>query len=880
MPSPCELYEPVVHALRVALSDGGASPAAEVLSLHMLLALIAERSVFVRGGRMAEMLDRAQHASTAKDDLWRDYRNHVLALHGEVVSVPSAEMRCGWAVLVSVFSSFDALYDPCFAGFSYATEKRFVSAAGFQSALCELAKACASDCFVKQDQWPSAIGEVYAGLVLGAARGKSGSWYTPKLIAAKMAKECIDSYRRKNPGTLSILSISCVDPSFGTGSLLLSAMEYCARLAPSINMSTLVARCAYGADCDRGAVDVGRFCLSVRALPTPEHLAKASQTYLSDLCQDLCLIQRHLVAADTLLSTRMNHPGTASLKDKLAVQKFRSAGLPVLCWDDVWPEQFVTSHGTRKPGFACFLSNPPYLKKTALTASYRKVMSDASGTVDFTNVSISEVLSNRFACWGQRGQPNVFTMFVEASIHLLRTHGAGIIISPGSLLVHDSIKYFRQRFFGPLPQQGPKNKDAEQRLLQVTYVGDLRENAKAFRGCECYPTILGFLCDDSSFLPSSTSSSTSPTSFSSSSSSSALAGVGASTITVETLRIMQKTRKRKAAVSKKRDTTYAKEKDQLIVVGGRRQLAPRVLKAYPFWRSSYSLAPLLACKRQSLVACRSNADFLPLNRLLEVRDRPRKSAMLSRMYQLNSFHNGNLESGAGSTSGAANVPQPVAALSTSDCSENSAYICKYCDMRSDSFDYATAEHDGHKATCCRFMSARPRTVSVVISSSVGRHVSLWGLKAIKVNHYVEVPVQGSATKTKTQRVPLEHRMCSRPFFQIDEEDWIKALSNADRDLLSKKKLIFATMCSAPRCFYTSSLTLPYCLPTARFDEKLYLQLCGDSGIHKNGMDEVESRELFMMYISSCLNSDIITSWILEVHGSDSMNNNCESTRTP
>ena len=819
-PSPCELVEPVVRALRAAL------PArAEAISLHMLLAIIAERRVFGgHGGRMAEFIARARAEPI---HLWRDFRHHILALrHSRSDGAASSEAHCGWLIIASVFSSFDALFDSGLSGYSYETEDVCVSPTDFQSALCALGEAVSSEQF-NQNRWPCAIGEIYAGLILGKkARGASGSYYTPKLIAAKMAKECIDAYCKNNPN-VSTLTLSCVDPSMGCGSLLIRAIEYLHQLDPSVKKSTLVAKCAYGADVDGGAVDVGRFCLSICAIPPLCH--NASEDFVSELCQDLRQITKHLIVADTLLSTRKFFSEQSSEKDLLAVEKCRSIGLPVVIWDEVWPEQFTTdtssstsasasaststttgnnnstnSTNSTNSGFACFISNPPYLKKASLSASYKASLSTISGAMDFTHLNVYEMLSSRFACWRQSRQPNVFTMFVESSIHLLRTCGAGVIISPGALLVHDSIKYFRRRFFGPLSCQDSNLNGTQERLLQVAYVGDLRGNAHLFEGCECYPTILGFLCD-----PSHSASALSDN----------------QTIIVETLRKRtarkRRARKRKAQKREARGTDInngAGKEGQLDIIISR-CLGAGVLKTYPFWRTSYSLAPLLSIKRPPLALCRSDAEFLPLNSLLDVRDRLRKDAALSRIYQLHAYQN---------------------------ATRNQNKSC-------------------HKS----------RTVHVVVSSSVGRHASLWGRKTVKLNNYVEVQVPGSAIRTKTQRVPGEHIMCSRPFFKIDEKTWVNTLSDADRDLLSSKKLIFATMCSSPRCFYASALTLPYCLPTARFNESLYQQVCGNGRFGKSRKKESESRELFMMYIASCLNSDIINSWIMEVHGSDSMNNNCK-----
>ena len=836
MPSPVELFEPFFLAIREALgSDNGY---AGLLSLHMCLALVAERSTTLNGGSIAAILQRASAGDDEPDNLWVEFGNHIcalrdgacpLAFHTSTSSSIPTTRSAASSVLFSIFSSFAFLFNSSFCGFSYATA--VVSGTGFQAALRELDQAMAAECFVCFDKWPWAIGEVYATYVLGAARSASGSWYTSKAIATKMATECIDSYRRNDPSA-AVSQISCIDPSSGTGSLLIASMDYLNSLSTdeSIQKSTIIARCAYGVDLDRGAIDVCRFCLMLRALPSPGQLEIISKERLAGLLSDLAQIRLHLLWADTLLSTRKSFEESSTSRDAIFVQKFRSAGHPILCWDDVWPEQLTASteswsdgetgacgsncssitslgHSTSVPGFACFLTNPPFLRKKALLENYRHLITVPVEIQNGRGVStvLNEMLSSRFGCWETTCQANAFTMFAESSITFLRTNGSGIIISPGSLLVHASMKSFRASFFGPISEDLNDEK-SWRRLLRVSYIGDLRRNAHLFQGAECYPVLLGFTCDP---LPSNKNNN----------------------VIAERLQgpNTRKVRKSKALNAKKNTLSTAV---RLEVVGGTRIIDPNILKSYPFWQISYSLAPLLSHNLRPLAACRPDREFLPLNALLRVKDRPRKDAYLSKIFQLCSFKNGNkLIVAPSSVAQATNI-------GTNNINKTGNQI----------------------------------TVEVVISSSVGRHVNLYGRKLIKVNSYVEVPIQDSQSKTKT-RSTGEHAMYSHPYFQIDEDNWHNKLTDADRALLSRKKIIFATMCAAPRCFYTCALSLPYCLPTAQFCEQLYHQHCS-SELPLSEEDEEESRELFMIFVCSCINSEPINAWIMDVHGADSMNSDC------
>ena len=107
----------------------------------------------------------------------------------------------------------------------------------------------------------------------------------------------------------------------------------------------------------------------------------------------------------------------------------------------------------------------------------------------------------------------------------------------------------------------------------------------------------------------------------------------------------------------------------------------------------------------------------------DIHDRPRKDTYINRLYQLRSFHNGNLDVNNHSDKECARRLLTVAAMSATSA-----------DARA-------------------MDNLKSKTVSVVVSSSVGRHVSLWGRKQIKVNRYVQLPT--SLTRTKTDRVAGE-----------------------------------------------------------------------------------------------------------------------------
>ena len=210
-----------------------------------------------------------------------------------------------------------------------------------------------------------------------------------------------------------------------------------------------MSKCAYGADLDRNAVEVGRFCLSLPVCQLPECLPVSLNQRWRAPCQIY-------INSRGIWSTRHTYPrGIFCLqpirKDAVAVKTLCAAGHPIKCCTDIVKcnvqngVQCTSPQNTAIPGFACLLTNPPYLKKNHLLKSYRNIMSNGTAGIDFKCVSMFDMLSSRFTCCSNVGQPNVFMMLVETSIHLLRTHGTGMIISP-SILVHDSISIFDRDF--------------------------------------------------------------------------------------------------------------------------------------------------------------------------------------------------------------------------------------------------------------------------------------------------------------------------------------------------------------------------------------------------------------------------------------------------
>ncbi|HEY3500616.1 MAG TPA: N-6 DNA methylase, partial [Polyangiaceae bacterium] len=109
--------------------------------------------------------------------------------------------------------------------------------------------------------------------LLTVDRRRSGSHYTPRLLAERVVCATLEPLLGPDPTPDSILALRICDPAMGTGAFLLAACRFLAEklqaaaarvgtpLPASEAHRTVAERCLYGVDRDRAAIDVAKLAL-------------------------------------------------------------------------------------------------------------------------------------------------------------------------------------------------------------------------------------------------------------------------------------------------------------------------------------------------------------------------------------------------------------------------------------------------------------------------------------------------------------------------------------------------------------------------------------------------------------------------------------------
>jgi len=259
------------------------------------------------------------------------------------------------------------------------------------------------------------IYEQYLGVVLtgtekrvklnlaSGKRKKMGIYYTPSYIVDYIVTNTIGEYI-KNKAIDDILKIKIVDPACGSGSFLIRAFEEVCKVIENklkkgerakdsisfsnykerLNLSqksSILQNCIYGVDLDEKAVELAQLNLLLKLLEeeTPETRKRV-----------LPLMRDNIQCGNSLIS------------DSSFEKAFN------------WNAQFPT---IKEGGFDIVIGNPPYV-------DYSKI----AGTNYFNKNYVSSTVDGRVVKY------NLFQLFIEKSIRLLKNDGLFGFINPNTYL--------------------------------------------------------------------------------------------------------------------------------------------------------------------------------------------------------------------------------------------------------------------------------------------------------------------------------------------------------------------------------------------------------------------------------------------------------------
>jgi len=290
----------------------------------------------------------------------------------------------------------------------------------------------------------------------GTTRKSSGRYYTPATVIAFIVEQTVGpllqaAIAHAEEGTpregqaaakaSAVLRLKVLDPAVGCGSFLLEVAASMARFLaeledpPSSSPSSspacwqwhVVRACLYGVDLDPLAVDLARFSLWLSAVESGGPQPGTGEEWANLWCS----LERHLRPGHALVGTRPApgastppfHPGE---REEEAGEQ--DTGLTHRCrgfhWGAAFPEVFFDRDGSflgEGAGFDAVVGNPPYI--SAIERSRGAGREERS-------------------CWKEwkaqfasaRGAYDLYVLFIEQSLRLVRRGGMVGVITPNKYL--------------------------------------------------------------------------------------------------------------------------------------------------------------------------------------------------------------------------------------------------------------------------------------------------------------------------------------------------------------------------------------------------------------------------------------------------------------
>lgn len=228
-------------------------------------------------------------------------------------------------------------------------------------------------------------------------RKEQGIYYTPSYIEDYIVEQALKPVLDKCRSIPELKAIKVLDPSCGSGSFLIKAMEmiekkyveFGARKGEGIRLQVVLDN-IYGVDLDEKAVEIARLNLVINSLETRMKLPG---------------LEKHIKNGNSLIS------GTDDELKKYFGKNYRDK--KPFNWEEEFPEVFNRPN----PGFDVIIGNPPWV-----TTRHSELGED-----------LVSFLKNRYKS-AEGFKLNLFPMFVELSLMLVRKEGVSSLIIPNRLL--------------------------------------------------------------------------------------------------------------------------------------------------------------------------------------------------------------------------------------------------------------------------------------------------------------------------------------------------------------------------------------------------------------------------------------------------------------
>ncbi|MCX6737069.1 MAG: N-6 DNA methylase [Candidatus Parcubacteria bacterium] len=252
------------------------------------------------------------------------------------------------------------------------------------------------------------IYEQYLGHVQGrkseekqkSKRKSQGIYYTPKYIVEFIVKETLGEVL-KNTKPKEISKIKVLDPACGSGSFLIAAYDKILENLTKQNQQTslfakfdILKENIFGVDLDAQAIEIAQLNLLLKVL--------SQKTKLPTL-------QHNISSGNSLVS------GNAEKLEKYFGSDFREQ--KAFNFEDEFKEVF------KQGGFDVIIGNPPYV-------DVRRIDSKTKNYI-----------FNHFP--STKNRTNLFAVFIEKGLNLLKTGGRLGFIVPNTILTHSSFKELR-----------------------------------------------------------------------------------------------------------------------------------------------------------------------------------------------------------------------------------------------------------------------------------------------------------------------------------------------------------------------------------------------------------------------------------------------------
>lgn len=234
-------------------------------------------------------------------------------------------------------------------------------------------------------------------------RKEQGIYYTPKFIVDYIVQNALGPVLDKCKSINDLQKVKILDPACGSGSFLVAAMNFLIRKYEEFNIKSsgllkiqILQNNIYGVDLDQQAVELARLNLLLNTFD--------SQIKLPGL-------ENNIKNGNSLIS------GTDEELKKYFGKNYRDKN--PFNWQEEFPEVF------KQGGFDCIIGNPPYL------SIERGLLED----LHYFREKFSTI-EKIF---------DIFGLFIEKSIQILKKDGYFGFIIPNILLMNDSFSKLRKK---------------------------------------------------------------------------------------------------------------------------------------------------------------------------------------------------------------------------------------------------------------------------------------------------------------------------------------------------------------------------------------------------------------------------------------------------